>query len=51
MKRIQSKVHRIGNYEVCKNFLSCFDHKRYILEDGINSSTYFRKNVTSQQNQ
>ena len=37
MKRIQSKLHRTGTYEVCKILLSCFDDKRYILGDGINS--------------
>ena len=28
MKKIQSKSHRIGTYEVCKISLSCFDDKR-----------------------
>ena len=28
MKKIQSKLHRIGTYEVCKIPLSCFDDKR-----------------------
>ena len=37
MKRIQSKLHRTGTYEVCKISLSCFDDKRYILGDGIDS--------------
>ena len=27
MKRIQSKLHRGGNYDVCKVSLSCFDDK------------------------
>ena len=31
MKRIQSKLHRIGTYGACKILLSCFDDKRYIL--------------------
>ena len=30
MKRIQSKLHRIGTYDVCKILLSCLDDKRYI---------------------
>ena len=50
MKRIQSKLHRIGTYDVCKIYFSCFDDKRYILSDGINSLTYFHKDVESQQN-
>ena len=33
----------IGTYEVCKISLSCFDDKRYILDDGINWFTYFHK--------
>ena len=33
MKRIQSKLHKIGTYEVSKISLSCFDDKRYILND------------------
>ena len=37
MKIIQNKLHKIGTYEVCKHFLFCFDDKRYILDDGINS--------------
>ena len=37
MKRIQSKSHRTGTWDVCKIALSCFDDKRYILSDGINS--------------
>ena len=27
MKRIQSRLHRGGNYDVCKVSLSCFDDK------------------------
>ena len=36
MKRIQSKLHRIGTYNVCNVSLSFFDNKKYILDDGIN---------------
>ena len=45
MKRIQSKLHRIGTYVVCRVSLSCFDDKRYILDDTINSLTYFHKDI------
>ena len=48
LKRIQSKLHRIGTYDVPKIFLSCFDDKRYILGDGINSLAYFDKDISSQ---
>ena len=37
MKRIESKLHKIASYENCKFFLSYFDHKRHILDVGINS--------------
>ena len=47
MKRIQSKLHRIRTYDVCKMSLSYFDDKRYILDDGINSLTYFHKYIKS----
>ena len=39
MKRIQSKLHEIGTYYVFKISLSCFDDKRYVLNDGINTLT------------
>ena len=48
VKRIQSKLHRIGTYDVCKISLSCFDDKRYMLDDGINSLAYFQKDIKSQ---
>ena len=47
MKRIQSKLHRIRTYNVCKISLSFFDDKRYILDDGINSLAYFHKDIRS----
>ena len=45
MKRIQSKLHRIGTYDVCKIPLSCFDDKRYVLDDGVNTLAYFHKDI------
>ena len=45
MKIIQSKLHRIGTYDVCKISLSCFDDKGYILDDDVNSLAYFHKNM------
>ena len=35
MERIQSKLHKIGAHDICKNSLYCFDDRRYILLDGI----------------
>ena len=37
MKRIQSKLQGIGTYDIFKISLSCFDDKRYVLDDGINT--------------
>ena len=45
MKRIQSKLHRIGTYNVFKISLSCFDDKRYVLDDGVNTLAYFHKDI------
>ena len=48
MKRIQSKKHKLGTYEIAKIYLSCFDNKRYVLDDGIYTLGYFHKDsVTS----
>ena len=48
MKRIQSKKHNLGTYEIAKISLSCFDDKRYVLDDGIRTLAYFHKDsVTS----
>ena len=45
IKRIQSKLHKIGTYNVCKISLSCFDDKRYVLRDGVNTLAYFHKDI------
>ena len=45
MKRIQSKLHRIGTYDICKISLLCFDDKRYVLGDGVNTLAYFHKDI------
>ena len=48
MKRIQSKKHKLGTYEIDKISLSCFDDKRYVLDDGIYMLACFHKDsVTS----
>ena len=48
MKRIQSKRHKLGTYENNKIFFSCFDGKRYVLDDGFRMLAYFHKDsVTS----
>ena len=48
MNRIQSKKHKLGTYEIDKISLSCFDDKRFVLDNEIRTLTYFHKNsVTS----
>ena len=43
IKRIQSKKHKLGTYEIDKISLSCFDYKRYVLDDGMYTLSYFHK--------
>ena len=45
MKRIQSKKHKIGAYKVKEISLSCFDDKRYVLDDGIHTLAYVHKDL------
>jgi hypothetical protein len=40
MNTIRSKKHNIGTYEMKKITLSCFDDKRYLLDDGVTSYAY-----------
>ena len=46
MKGIQSKLHRLGTYDLNKISLSCFDDKRFVLCDGINTLAYFQKDIS-----
>ena len=45
MRTIKSECQQIGSYQLNKISLSCFDDKRYILEDGITSYAYGHKNI------
>ena len=45
MRTIRSECHQIGSYQLNKISLSCFDDKRYTLEDGITSYAYGHKNI------
>ena len=45
MKRILSERHNIGSFVINKISLSCYDDKRFILNDGINSLAYGHKNI------
>ena len=40
MKTIRSNCHQLGSYELNEVSLSCFDNKRYLHDDGINSYAY-----------
>ena len=40
MKTIRSHTFNIKNYDITKCSLSCFDNKRFILEDGITTLSY-----------
>ena len=42
------KLKSIGTYEIDKISLSCFDDKRYKLNDGIHTLPYFHKDSDSQ---
>ena len=40
MKGIRSDLHQLGTYKINKTSLSCFDDKRYILDDGVSTLAY-----------
>ena len=44
MRGIKSKNHNLGTYETRRS-LSCFDDKRYILKNGINTLAYGHKDI------
>ena len=46
MKRIQIKKHKLRIYEIDKKSLSCFDDKRYVLDDGVYTLALFLKIVS-----
>ena len=45
VRRIQSKKHKIGTYEINKISLSCFDDNRFVLDDGIHTLAHFHKDL------
>ena len=47
MKRIRSKKHKLRTYEIDWISLSCFDDKRYVLDDGIRTLAYFHKDIVT----
>ena len=47
LKRIQSKKHKLGTYEINKISVSYFDDKRFVLNKGIHTLAYFHKDIAS----
>ena len=45
MRGIKSKIHNLDTYETNKISLSCFDEKRDILKNGINTLAYGHKDI------
>lgn len=45
MNRIQRKLNKIGTCYVWKISSSCFDDKKYILDDGITTLAYFHEDL------
>jgi hypothetical protein len=45
MNTIRSTKHIIGTYEIQKVTLSCFDDKRYLLDDGVTSYAYGNRRI------
>ena len=48
MRRIQGKKHKMGTYEINKISLSVFGDKRFVLNNGIHTLTYFHKDLKNQ---
>ena len=42
-KEFKAKKHKLGSYEIDKIYLSCFDDRRYVLDEGIYTLAYFNK--------
>ena len=45
MRGIRSKNHNLETYKTNKRSLSCFDDKRYILKNGINTLAYGHRDI------
>ena len=43
VKRIQAKKYKIGTYEIDKISFSCFDNKRFVLDNEVHTLAYFHK--------
>ena len=47
IRRSQSKKQKLGTCEINKISLSVFDKKIFVLNDGIHTLAYFRKDIDS----
>ena len=45
MRRIQAKKHKMGTYEIDKKSLSCFDDKRSVSNNRIDTLAYFHTDL------
>ena len=45
MRGVKHKYHNLGTYKTNKKSLSCFDDKRYILRNGIETLAYGHKDI------
>ena len=48
VRRIQSKKHKIGTYELNKISLSCFDDERFVLDDSVQTIAFFHQDYKKQ---
>ena len=48
MRRIGFKNHNLSTYVTNKRSLSCFDGKRYIFKNGINTLAYGHKDIKNE---
>ena len=45
MRKIQGKKHKMETYEINKISSSCFDNKKFVLNDRIHTLVYFHKDL------
>ena len=48
-KKVQSRLHRVGTYDVFKISQSYFYGDRYLFDNGVNSLAYFYRDILNQQ--
>ena len=48
-KKVQSRLHRVGTFDVFKISQSYFYGDRYLFDNGVNSLAYFYRDILNQQ--